>query len=64
MKEESLYISVSLAAKRIGVGKDTMYSMTRLEGFPCVRIGTRRVIHQERFDKWMEEHEGKEIKLK
>ena len=55
------YMTVAEAAEMLSIGKVTMYKMVKQEGFPCVRIGKRYVIHRGRFAEWMKDHEGREV---
>ena len=61
---EIKYISVREAAVRVGVSKDTMFKLAKQDGFPCVKIGRRYVIHKDRLDEWMQGHEGREVVVK
>ena len=61
MGNEVKYISVREAAVRVGISKDTMFKLAKQDGFPCVKIGRRYLIHKDRLDEWMEEHEGREV---
>lgn len=59
-KVDQLTISVSEAAKLSGFGRDALYTLCHMDGFPAIWIGKRRVrIHRERFVQWVAEQAGK-----
>lgn len=57
---ERLTISVDEAADLSGFGRDALYDLCHVEGFPAIWIGKRRVrIHREQFIQWVDERAGK-----
>lgn len=47
--------TVPEAAAVLGVSTSKMYQVIRMEGFPVVVLGKRRVIPIKSLDKWLEE---------
>ena len=47
-----LTYSIEEAAKRIGVGRNTIYALANAGKIPAIRIGRRYVINAELFDAW------------
>lgn len=50
-----LTYSIEEAAKRIGVGRNTIYALANAGKIPAIRIGRRYVINAELFDAWFKE---------
>ena len=49
-----LLIGVRDAAKRLGVGRETAYSLARTGALPSVRIGRRILIPADALAKWVD----------
>ena len=47
----------------LGISQALTYSLMNSEGFPTVRINTRMLVPKESFMKWLEQSEGKTIRL-
>ncbi len=47
-------ISVPEAAALLGVSKSIMYQWSRIQGFPCMRIGNKIVVSRERLLDWFD----------
>lgn len=52
--KNKLTISVSEVAERLGISKPTAYTLARRADFPAIRIGTRIVVHEAKFEAWVE----------
>ena len=63
MENDLTCISVMEAAEILGVGRNKMYSLLKQEGFPYVKLGNTYRIRKAGLDKWLKDHEGKEIIL-
>lgn len=56
---EKLTLSVQEAAELSGFGRDTLYNLCHIDGFPAIWITERRVrIHREKFIDWIDNHPG------
>ena len=52
---EKLTLSVPEAAKVLGVSKAKMYEVIKMEGFPVIVLGKRRLVSVKGFERWVEE---------
>ena len=59
VKHEKLTYSVAEAAKCLGVAESTMYTIIKLDGFPLLKLGGRRLIPIKCFERWIEEQAAK-----
>lgn len=62
MTEESDYIRYAEAAKYLGIGVSTLYSMVHLRKVPHIRVGKRLVLFSRTaLEQWVKSHsvEGK-----
>ena len=56
---EKLTISVDELATQLGISRPLAYELTRLEGFPAVRLGERRiVIPVDGLKRWLDSQSG------
>ena len=55
VKYEKLTYSVQEAADVLGVSSANMYQIIKMEGFPVVVIGKRRLIPKKALERWVEE---------
>ncbi|MCI5500364.1 MAG: hypothetical protein MR384_07455 [Lachnospiraceae bacterium] len=44
-------------------GKDKVYSLCALKGFPAIKFGSTYRIDRAKYKKWLEEHEGMKVLL-
>ena len=51
---EKLTYSVGEAAKVLGVSETKMYQVIRMEGFPLVTLGSRRLIPIKALERWLD----------
>lgn len=59
MEEERLGISIDEARKILGIGRNLMLELLKLEGFPAVRFKRKIIINKELMIKWFAENYGK-----
>lgn len=59
MEEKRLGISVDEARKILGIGRNLMLELVKLEGFPAVRFKRKIIINKELMIKWFAENYGK-----
>ena len=52
---DKVVYSIGEAAYALGVSKPTMYDLTKLENFPCFRIGKRIVVSVEGLRNWVDD---------
>jgi len=53
--ERKLVYTVQEAARMIGVGKNTIYTLAKARKIPVIQVGKRYVINAELFDAWFQE---------
>ena len=59
---EQLCCSIPEAGQMLGIGKATAYEWARLEDFPVVQIGNRKIVSISGLRAWVQKHSGeKEI---
>lgn len=51
---QKLTYSVTEAAQALGVSKSTMYELVRIEGFPVLHVGNKKLIPIEALKRWTE----------
>lgn len=56
---EKKTMTVNDLAKQLGVSLPKAYALTDSEGFPCIRLGKRKVVPVAAFDRWLEEQATK-----
>lgn len=59
MNEERLGISVDEARRILGIGRNLMLELVKLDGFPAVRFKRKIIINKELMIKWFAENSGK-----
>lgn len=57
---ERLTISVSEAARRLGVSKTLMYTISKRSDFPAFQLGSRIVVSEQGLAAWVEAQAKKE----
>lgn len=55
VKRKKLTLTVPEAAELLGVSKSKMYEIVRMEGFPCIRFGSRVLINANKLEDWVNE---------
>lgn len=63
MEKNPTYLRAKDIQKILPVGKDTIYKMFQLDGFPAIKLGGIYVVEETAFMKWLKDHEGKEVSL-
>lgn len=53
-------LTVPQVAEIMGINKTTAYGLARTEGFPCIKIGKRKVVPRDAFFRWLNS-DGKEV---
>lgn len=53
-KVKKLTYSISEAAEALGIGKQRMYELTFVEGFPVLRLGKIKRIPVDQLHEWVE----------
>ena len=56
--ELPLFLNAELVAKVLGVSISSAYELMHEEVFPSVRIGSRFVVHKDKFQQWVERQTG------
>ena len=52
---EKLAINVKEAARMMGIGLASMYTLVHREDFPVIQVGNRMVIPLEAFRRWLDQ---------
>lgn len=55
---QKIALSVSEAAIFLGVSRPTMYQLTRREGFPTFKVGSRTLISRAGLEAWVQAQAG------
>lgn len=53
---EKILLDAAEAAEMLSVSKPTLYRLMQIEGFPVVRIGTRRLVKRRELAAWIDQH--------
>lgn len=54
-------ISVREMANKLGICMPTAYALTEQPGFPVIRIGRRKLIPVDGFERWLKNAEGRNL---
>lgn len=46
---------------KLGLGRDTTYSLMRSKFFPSLKIGGRYYVSKEALERWLKQQEGKNV---
>ncbi len=57
--EEKIGITVDEAAKLLGVGRNIMLELVKMDGFPAIRLKRKIIIDKEALPKWFSNSYGK-----
>lgn len=63
MMLQSQYLKPQDIMKHLQLGRDKVYELCRIPGFPAVKIGSSYRIDPEEYQKWLKRNVGKEISL-
>lgn len=58
VKENPMLLTVSQAAELLQLGRDTMYQLTHIDGFPAIRLGRNVRINRELLQTWLNNNNG------
>ena len=58
-RSEPSLISPKLLSKAYKIGINTVYRLTKIEKFPVITIGRKKLIHQSSFEDWLKSNLGK-----
>ena len=58
MENEKLSISVDEAAKLLGIGRNLMLKLVKLDGFPAIRFKRKIIINKSKLQEWFNENAG------
>jgi len=53
---DKIAVSVTEAAKMLGISRTTMYNLAKQEEFPCVMIGHRMLIPLKGLNEWIDKN--------
>ncbi len=54
-----LTLSVEEAAKVVGISRDKMYQLVRVDGFPTIRIGSKLLVSAKGLEQWLDNQAAK-----
>lgn len=52
-------ISIEEARKRLGIGRNLMLKLVKVENFPAIRFKRKIIINGEKLQEWFEQNYGK-----
>lgn len=52
IEQEKITLTVDEAAKMMGVGKNFMLELVKMDGFPAIKFERKILINKEQFIKW------------
>ena len=55
---EKLVYSVAEAAQVLGISRAKMYELVRVDGFPVLHIGNRKVVSRKGLERWVDKQAG------
>lgn len=58
VSREKLVYSIPEAAEVLGISTTKMYEVVRMEGFPVLELGRRKVVPIKPLEKWLEKMAG------
>ena len=59
MDNEKLSLSVTEAAKLLGIGRNLMLKLVTVPGFPAIRFKKKIIINKNKLQQWFDENCGK-----
>ena len=60
---EKILLTIKDIQEVFQCGKNYAYSLTRLKGFPTIKIGKKIFVPKDKLKKWIEENTNTEIEL-
>ena len=61
MEENKLSINIDEASKMLGIGRNLMLELAKVDGFPAIRFKRKIIINKEELPKWFADNCGKYI---
>ena len=55
---EKLSIGIEEARKMLGIGRNLMLELVKLEGFPCIKFKRKILINKSKLKQWFDENYG------
>lgn len=59
MAGEKLTLTVTEAARTLGISRPTLYTLVHSEGFPAFQIGKRILISRSGLEEWVQEQSNR-----
>ena len=59
MTEEKIGISIDEARKMLGIGRNLMLELVKLDDFPCIKFKRRIVINKKKLQDWFDQNSGR-----
>lgn len=56
MSHSDLVLTIEQAAKKLLVGRTTVWKLIKEQGLPTIKVGRRRLIPVKDLEKWIEEN--------
>lgn len=53
---EKILLDAGEAAEMLSISKPTLYRLMQIDGFPAVKIGSRRLIKRRELSSWVDQH--------
>lgn len=63
MEEMESYLTPKDIMEHLQLGKDKVYLLCALKGFPAIKFGSTYRVDKSKYRKWLEEHEGMKVSL-
>jgi len=57
-EDEQLSISIDEARKMLGIGRNLMLELVKLDGFPCIKFKRKILINKSKLKQWFDENNG------
>lgn len=58
MENEKIFINVEEARKILGIGRNLMLDLVKIDGFPCIRLRRKIIIDKRHLLEWVEQNYG------
>ena len=56
--QEKLSIDIEEARKMLGIGRNLMLELVKLDGFPCIKFKRKIIINKAKLIQWFNENYG------
>lgn len=57
-EDEQLSITIDEARKMLGIGRNLMLELVKLDGFPCIKFKRKILINKAKLKEWFDENYG------